>query len=130
MKKDSARKKFYGAKLHEKKNMMHVHISKELKAKLNTAKRALLITKGDSVKVMRGGSRGRTAKVARLNYNKLAVYLEGISHKNARGTEVLVRFQPSNLMLTDLNMNEARKKEFGVSEEQKSAPAKKEEPKV
>lgn len=116
MKRDSARKKLYEAKLHEKKALMHAHTSKELRAKLGIKKRALLLNKGDSVKIMRGKNKGKIAKVARLNYNKLVVYLEGISRKNARGTEVLIPFQPSNLMLTELNITEDRKKKFGISE--------------
>ncbi len=113
MKRDEARKARYEAKLHERKNLMNIHVSKDLKARLNIKKRALLANKGDSVKVMRGSNRGKSAKIAKVNYKKLVVYLEGISRKNAKGTEVLIPFQPSNLMLTDLNMTEARKKEFG-----------------
>lgn len=122
MKKDAERKKFYEAKLHERKNMMHVHVSKELGKKLNTKKRALLVNKGDAVKIMRGSHRGKAGKVAKVNYNKLKVYLEGVSRKNAKGTEILIAFQPSNLMLTELNMSKERKGEFGT--------AQKEEPKV
>lgn len=125
VKRDTARKNLYEAKLHERKNLMHVHVSKELKTKLGIKTRALLVNKGDSVRIMRGGNRGKTGKIARVNYQKLVVYIEGVSRKNAKGTEVLISFQPSNLALTDLNMTDARKKEFGGA----AAPAKA-EPKV
>ncbi len=117
MKKDTERKNLYGAALHTRKSLMHVHASKELRAKLNTRKRALLVNKGDSVKILRGSHSGKSAKVAKVNYSRLVVYLEGISHKNAKGTEMLIPFQPSNLMLTELNMGKDRKKEFGAAGE-------------
>lgn len=117
MKKDAERKKFYNAKMHERTHFMHAHLSKELKTKIGTKKRAVLINRGDSVKIMRGTHKGKIAKVAKVNYNKLAVYLEGISHKNAKGTEILIRFQPSNLMLTELKLSKERKKQFGISEQ-------------
>ncbi len=123
MKRDTERKNLYEAKLHEKKNLVHAHTSKELRQKLGIKTRSLLLNKGDSVKIMRGSNRGKSAKIAKVNYNRAIVYLEGISRKNAKGTEMLIAFQPSNLMLTDLNMTADRKKVFGT------APAKA-EPKV
>ncbi|MEW6528294.1 MAG: 50S ribosomal protein L24 [Candidatus Micrarchaeota archaeon] len=113
MKRDSERKKFYSAKLHTRKNLMHVHTSKELRNKLNIKTRALLANKGDSVKIMRGIHRNKTSKIAKISYVKRLVYLEGISRKNAKGTEKLIPFQPSNLMLIELNMTKDRKKKFG-----------------
>ncbi|MDD5337258.1 MAG: 50S ribosomal protein L24 [Candidatus ainarchaeum sp.] len=119
MKRDTERKKFYEAKLHELRSRMHVHLSKELKAKLKTKSRALLANKGDNVKIMRGSKRGKTAKIGRISYAKGKIYLEGMSHKNAKGTEILMPFQPSNLLLVELNMSESRKKQFGLPSEQK-----------
>ena len=132
MKRDTDRKNFYEAKLHEKKAMMRAHLSKELKAKLGTSSRALLINKGDSVKVMRGSSRGKSAKVARVSYSKLAVYLEGFSHKNAKGSEILIAFHPSNLMLTDLNPSKDRKGKFKLEDKSqpRAAEAKAEKPEI
>ena len=42
------------APLHTRRKMMHVHISKELRAKLGTARRSAPLHRGDRVKVMRG----------------------------------------------------------------------------
>ncbi len=121
MKRDRERKMHYEAVLHERAKRMHVHLSRELKAKLGTKKRALLVNKGDNVKVMRGAHAGKNAKVAKVNYNQLRVYIEGISHKNAKGTEMLIPFHPSNLALTELNMSKERKKKFGTGEKEKTA---------
>lgn len=116
MKADTERKKLYSAKLHEKGKQLHVHVSKEARKKTGLTARAILANRGDSAKIMRGSNKGKSAKVARLSYGKGAIYLEGIAHKNAKGTEVLIAFQPSNLMLTDLNMSKERKEKFNLTE--------------
>ncbi|MFA5077254.1 MAG: 50S ribosomal protein L24 [Candidatus Micrarchaeia archaeon] len=119
MKKDTERKKFHEAKLHELRPRMHMHLSKDLRTKLKIKNRALLVNKGDSVRIMRGSGKGKTAKVGRVSYAKGVVYLEGISRKNAKGTEILIPFQASNLLLLELNMSEGRKRQFGMPAEQK-----------
>ncbi|NYZ60368.1 50S ribosomal protein L24 [Candidatus Micrarchaeota archaeon] len=103
------RRKVYQGKIHKKKNMLHVHISKELKAKLGTKVRALLVNKGDGVKVLRGDNRGKAGKVARVSVMKKKVYLEGVTVRNRRGVESLVPFDPSNLMLTEVKDSPFRK---------------------
>ena len=106
------RRKVYHGKIHRKKNMLHVHISKELKAKLGTKMRALLVNKGDGVKVLRGDNKGKNGKVARVSILKRKVYLEGITVRNRRGVESLVPFDPSNLMLTEVKDSPFRKEIF------------------
>ncbi|MBU0586457.1 50S ribosomal protein L24 [Candidatus Micrarchaeota archaeon] len=114
MKRDSERKKLYTAKKHEKRAYVHVHLSKELKSKLGIKKRAITINKGDSVKVLRGSLKGKSAKVARVSYGKSVVYLEGVSRKNAKGTETLIPFQPSNLILTELLISKERRTQYSI----------------
>ena len=115
MKPDTERKKRYNAKLDTKKNFLHVHVSKELRKKLNVKKRSLLVHKGDKVKIMRGSSRDKIGKVVRVNYNKVKVYVEGVSKRTARGKEVLMALEPSNLLLIETEMTKERKQLFGES---------------
>ncbi len=100
MKRKRERRKRYGAKLHQKKAHMRVHVAKEARGEKKM--RSALIGKGDSVKVLRGDHKGKGAKVMRVSHLKRMVYLEGISQRNARGVEALVPFEPSNLMITAL----------------------------
>lgn len=103
------RRKVYHGKIHRKKSMLHVHISKELKAKLGTKLRALLVNKGDGVKVLRGDNSGKSGKVARVSVMRRKVYLEGVTVRNRRGVESLVPFDPSNLVLTEVKDSPFRK---------------------
>ncbi len=98
---DSERKRHYNARIHKKKDFLHVHLSKPLREKLKTKKRALLVRKGDRVKIMRGSHKGKQGKVSRTSHRKTKVYIEGITSRTARRKEVLVAFEPSNLMLIE-----------------------------
>jgi len=103
------RRKKYQGKAHEKVGMLRVHLAKELKTALKTKKRSVLVNKGDTVTVMRGSQKGKSAKVQRVHHGKCVVYLEGVTKRNARGVENATPFQPSNLKLTALKESSYRK---------------------
>lgn len=112
MKSDTERKKFHTEKLHRKKSRLHVHLSKDLRAKIKKKKRSLLVRKGDTVKIMRGPHKGKEAKVSDVNVVRRVVFLEGIAVKNARGREMPMPLQPSNLLLLSLDPTKERKEMF------------------
>lgn len=109
MKRRKERRKVFHGKIHTKKSALHVHISKELKAKAAAKARSALVNKGDTVKVLRGDEKGKSAKVARVSVLKGKVYLEGITNRNRRGVESLIAFEPSNLMLMEMKDTPFRK---------------------
>ncbi len=125
MKSDTERKHYYKARLHEKTKRMHVHLSKELRAKLKRKRRSLLVREGDRVRIMRGPDRGKTVKVARVSHLSMKVYCEGLALRNAKGREVPKALQPSNLLLVGLEQTKERKEIFA-----EEAFVKKEEKKV
>ena len=112
MKSDTERKKRYAAKNHKKKDFLNVHLSKELKEKMKQKRRALLVNKGDTVKVMIGSKKGKTGKVARVSHVKIKVYIEGLTVRNAKGDEKLIAFQPSNLMIIEVEPSKERMEIF------------------
>ena len=119
MKPDTERTKRYQAKLHQKRSFMHVHLDKELRKKFNIKKRSLLIHKGDKVKVMRGSSKGKSGKIMRVDYNKRKVYVEAITNRTARGKELLVALDLSNLLLIEPEITKERKLLFKEVKEHK-----------
>jgi ribosomal protein uL24 len=112
MKPDTERKKYYSEKIHKRKKRLHCHLSKELRLKLKAKKRALLIHKGDSIKVLRGPGKGKTAKVSKVSTINRKVYVEGVVAKTARGKEVPMALEVSNLMLVGLEPTKERKAIF------------------
>lgn len=103
------RKAFYSRALHYLGKEMSAHLSKELRKKLN--RRSLKLRKGDTVKVMRGDKKyvGKQAKVVEVNRVKKQVFLENVVRKKANGTEVLVPFRPSNLMIVSIEEKDNRR---------------------
>lgn len=106
----TSRKKMYNMPLHLRKKLLRVHLSKELKQKLGTSKRALTVKKGDKVKVVRGTYKGKEGVIVRVSYKRKKVYVEGISRVNSRGKDVFVPLEPSNLILLDVVMDKDREK--------------------
>lgn len=89
------------APLHERRKMMHVHISKELRAKMGVKKRSTLVHKGDKVRLRKGDHAGKIGAVMEADYKNLKVYIEGIVVKKARGTEKLIAISPSNIEIVE-----------------------------
>jgi large subunit ribosomal protein L24 len=123
MKRDTERKKLALAKKEKKKALLNVHISKDLKKRMKKKMRSLLVRKGDRVRVMRGDMDGKEGKVLRVNYGRAVVFVEGITSKNSKGTEIPMALQPSNLLLLDVNMSDERKTLFEEKKEEKKAEA-------
>jgi len=101
------RKYRYNAPLHIRGKFLHCHLSTQLRNKYK--KRSVRVRKGDKVKVMRGEFRGTVAKVARVDLKRLKVYLENIMRERKDGRKVSVPFDPSNLMITELNLEDKRR---------------------
>lgn len=112
MKPDTERKKRYHAKLHKKRDFLHVHIAKELRKSMKSKKRSVLARKGDSVKVMRGSFKGKNGKISSINTLRCKIFIEGFNRKTLRGKEVPVPFEPSNLLLVGAEMSQSRKELF------------------
>ncbi len=126
MKSDTERKRFHKEKLHKRKSRMHVHLSKDLRGKLKAKKRAVLVRKGDTVRVMRGPGKGKEAKVSDVNVVRRKVFVEGVVTKSARGREVAVALEPSNLLLTALEATKERRSIFSEEAFRKAEAPKKE----
>ena len=95
------------APLHVKRKLVSAHLSKELRKKY--AKRAVVLKKGDIIKIMRGSFKGKQGKIMNINVKKIAVYVEGIQRTRKDGTKVSVAFHPSNLLIITLNLEDKKR---------------------
>lgn len=103
------RKYRYNAPLHVRQNFMHSHLSKELREKYN--RRSFRVAKGDTVIVMRGTYKGYKGKVERVDLKKLKVYIAGLTLKKKDGSTVHIGIDPSNIMITELNLEDKKRRE-------------------
>ena len=120
------RKYRYNAPLHARHRLIAVHLSKELRKP--TGKRAMPVRKGDEVKVMTGSSKRSSGQVSRVDLSSLKVYIEGVTAKKVDGSEVQRAMEPSNLMITKLNMDDKmRRKQLDRKAPVKGSAAKEKE---
>lgn len=101
------RKRLYETPLHQRKKVVSVMLSKELKEKHK--KRNVSIRKGDKVKVLRGNFKGHEEEVTKVNLIDYKIYVKGVINKKASGEEVERPVHPSNLMITQLNLEDVKR---------------------
>ena len=106
------------APLHLKKKFMSVGLSKELKKKYS--KRNIPVKKGDAVKIMRGKFKGKKGKVLEVKLKVGKIIIEGIQVKKQDGSNVAVKIQPSNLQITELNLDDKNRVKKLSSKEEKT----------
>jgi large subunit ribosomal protein L24 len=96
------------APLHTKGKFMNSHLSPELRKK--HGKRSIRLRTGDKVTVMRGKFKGKEGKVENINVKKEKVYISKIEHTKKDGTKVQTPLKPSNLMITEPNLDDKRRR--------------------
>ena len=92
------------APLHNKQKFVNSHISPELRKKYD--RRSFSLRKGDKVKVMKGQFKKHEGKVERIDLKKTRVYVSGIEMTKKDGSKKLLALYPSNLMITELNLDD------------------------
>ncbi|PLW80270.1 50S ribosomal protein L24 [Candidatus Woesearchaeota archaeon] len=109
-KKPSKQRKFRAnAPLHTKSKFLSTHLIKELREK--HGKRSVRVKKGDKVKVLRGTHRGKTGKVEKVSVKLTKVYVTGIDTIKKDGAKALYPLNPTNLMITELDLSDNKRKE-------------------
>lgn len=112
------RKYLANAPLHIRRKFISVNLSKELRKQYQ--KRNLPLRKGDVVKVLRGKYKKKQGKVTEVNLKNSKVIVEGIQVQKLDGSKVNAPLRPSNLQITELNLDD--RKRFNKT---KGAPEKK-----
>jgi len=101
------RKAFHEKPLHLKSKDLSANLSKTLRKEIG--KRSFTIRKGDDVKVMRGDYKGKTGKIASVNYSRQRILIEKLTRKKSDGTEVMVPFKTSNLQIESLDKSDEKR---------------------
>ena len=102
------RKYAYNAPYHIKGNLLSAHLSKELKEKHGA--RSARVRTGDKVRILRGGYKGKEAKVEKVDAQRGRVYLTQVEASKTDGTKSQVSFHPSNLAITELDLTDKKRK--------------------
>lgn len=98
------RKYVRNAPLHIKRKLLGSRLSKELTTKYG--RRAIGVRKGDKVKVVRGNFKDHTGIVDTVLTKRTRVFIEGIQNIKRDGNKVFYPIHPSNLIITELNLED------------------------
>ena len=101
------RKYIANAPLHIKGKFLSTNLSNELRQKHK--KRNLRIRKGDKVKILRGNFKKHMGKVEKVFTKITKVFVEGAEIIKKDGSKTFYPIHPSNLMITELNMEDKKR---------------------
>ena len=119
------RKYRYNAPLHLRRKFLSAHLAKHLRKEYG--RRSAKVRKDDVVKIVRGKFAGKEGKVARLELRDSRIFVEGIAQKKAGGKEAQISIDPSNVIIVELNLKDAKRV---IALKKKKAGAKAEVPKA
>ena len=103
------RKALYTAPLHKRHNSMSVHLSDALKEEFN--RRSFPVRKGDEVEIVRGDFKGTVGKVEGVDLKRYRVLVDGASSQKQDGSKLYQPIHPSNLVLTEIYLDDERRNE-------------------
>ena len=102
------RKYLANAPLHLRRKQLTAHLSESLRNQYG--KRSLLVKTGDKVKIMRGNFKGREGEVQDVSYKDYKIHISGASYSKNEGATSYYPIDPSNVMITDLNLSDSKRK--------------------
>jgi len=102
------RKRLYQAPLHERYRRFSSPLSPELKTSHET--RSVPVRRGDTVRIMRGDSKGVEGKVIRVDRKNYRIFIEGVTREKVDGTTIPAPIHPSKVMITRLNLDDKWRK--------------------
>lgn len=92
------------ANLSERRNLVSAHLSKELRGQYK--RRSMAIRRGDEVKIIRGDQFGKAGLVTGIDTKKAYIFVNGVTLKRTIGTEKQIPIEPSNVVITGLELND------------------------
>lgn len=105
------RKARANAPIHKRKRMVSAHLDSALMKEYNV--RSVAVRKGDTVRVIRGDKdfKASDAKVASVDLKSLKLIIENVTVPKADGTQKPKPVDPSNVLLTRLDLSDPWRKE-------------------
>ncbi|HDJ67015.1 MAG TPA: 50S ribosomal protein L24 [Nitrososphaeria archaeon] len=102
------RRFLYNAPLHILSKLMSAHLSPELREKYG--RRSFPVRVGDRVKILRGEFKGVEGKVTGVDRKRQRVMVENVTIKKTDGTTVPKPIHISNVMITELKLDDEYRK--------------------
>lgn len=104
------RKWLANAPIHKRRKMLGARLSNDLQEKYK--RRSMPVRRGDTVKIVRGEFKGSIGEVTRVNPKSYRIYISGVTIKKANGRDVERAITPSNVLITELFMEDKERREM------------------
>lgn len=104
------RKYRYNAPLHVRQRLVSAHLDKALRREYK--RRSFPLRTGDEVTVATGEYKKKHGKVTEVNLKKIKILVDGVVRKKVSGQEVQVPLDPSNVIITKLNLDDKKRMKF------------------
>jgi large subunit ribosomal protein L24 len=101
------RKYRYNAPMHIRQKLVAAHLDKALRREYK--RRSLPLRTGDEVVVVTGEHRKKRGKVTEVDLKKLKILVDGVVRKKVSGQEIQVPLDPSNVVITKLDMTDKKR---------------------
>ncbi len=95
------------APLHIKRSLLAAPLAKDLARKYGTG--TVSLRTGDSIRVAKGEFKGMIGKVNAVSLKKGTVSVDGAGRVRKDGTKSFSPLKPSNLLVTELNIEDKRR---------------------
>ena len=122
------RKRLFNAPAHIRHKLMSAPLSNDLAASRGV--KTLPVRKGDTVRILRGDSRGFEGKVQRVALNEHRIYIEGLTREKVDGTNIFLPIHPSKVQIRSLNLEDGWRKDILARKKELEKPEKEEKPKA
>ncbi|MFB6159898.1 MAG: 50S ribosomal protein L24 [Haloferacaceae archaeon] len=103
------RKRRREAPLHERHRHVRATLAGDLREEYD--RRSVRVNAGDTVEVMRGDFAGEEAEVLAVNLDEETIHVEDVTVEGADGEEVPRPLDASNVRVTDLDLEDDRRRE-------------------
>ena len=103
------RKMLFEAPSHVRSKLFSAPLSSTLKDAHKVS--SIPVRTGDTVRIMRGDKKGVEGKITKVDRSKYRLFVEGITREKVDGTAIQVPIHPSKVMITNLNLDDKRRRE-------------------
>ena len=104
------RRERMNAPLHRRQRFLRASLSESLREKYS--KRNARVVKGDVVRLVRGDRAGTEGKVQTVDLKRGTMTIDGVILQKADGSEIARQIQPSNVVITKLNLKDELRKDI------------------
>ncbi|MEO3992891.1 MAG: 50S ribosomal protein L24 [Desulfurococcaceae archaeon TW002] len=92
---------------HVRHKYLTAPLSRELREELGIKR--IYVRAGDTVKIVRGDWKGHEGKVVKVDYEDIALHVEGVTIKKADGTPVYYPIHPSKVVIIKLDLSDKKR---------------------